>query len=440
MNAEIRFKDKRILEALEYIDEKYIDDVFDFLKEPDMMENENVKRSPFRHWKHYLGFVACLLVLALATPMFTYLPEIINSFAAGWGEVTDENGIPYTYPMFVDDLEEISPEEILAIEELFYKQNYDELYNDHYRSYLYNLELGKNITFNHESVSKLSQTYAERERHRFFNEMYYGSKRYYGKINDCVILASVGADTLYWIIDVAGYKFAFPSSSTIYVIKDNVIYDIKEAYDLGYLTNEQIGLLAERHEAYQKFAVEWEYEMNKKYYNSEDDSKNADSTNNFTDSDIINENEALYFQYTPELEHLTPAQIEEINNDYFEFYHRMTKKAYIESKAAVDESRREWAEYYVDTFSFIPKTKLGGVYYGVFGESVIVARMGNLTDEVEPTTVAGYSWHYPYATEVYVYTDGDFCNIYQAYEKGLLDNEDIKTIFERHCKWEEYIQ
>ena len=29
MNAEIRFKDKRILEALEYIDEKYIDDVFD---------------------------------------------------------------------------------------------------------------------------------------------------------------------------------------------------------------------------------------------------------------------------------------------------------------------------------------------------------------------------------------------------------------------------
>ena len=32
MNAEMRFKDKRILEALEYIDEKYIDDVFDFLK------------------------------------------------------------------------------------------------------------------------------------------------------------------------------------------------------------------------------------------------------------------------------------------------------------------------------------------------------------------------------------------------------------------------
>ena len=89
MNAEIRFKDKRILEALEYIDEKYIDDVFDFLKEPDMMANENVKRSPFRYWKHYLGFVACLLVLALAMPLFTHLPEIINSFAAGWGEGTE---------------------------------------------------------------------------------------------------------------------------------------------------------------------------------------------------------------------------------------------------------------------------------------------------------------------------------------------------------------
>ena len=271
MNAEMRFKDKRILEALEFIDEKYIDDVFDFLKEPVYSKGGQMKISPFKHWRHYLAAAACLLVLALAMLLFTHLPEIISSFAAGWGEVTDENGIPYTYPMFVDDLEEISPEEILAIEELFYKQNYDELYNDHYRSYLYNLELGKNITFNHESVSKLSQTYAERERHRFFNEMYYGSKRYYGKINDCVILASVGMDCLYWIIDVAGYKFAFPSSSTIYVIKDNVIYDIKEAYDLGYLTNEQIGILAERHEVYQKFAVEWEYEMNKKYYNSEEE-------------------------------------------------------------------------------------------------------------------------------------------------------------------------
>ena len=279
MNRAIIMKDRRLIEALDYIDDEYIASAALYKMRSYAESTRPLAQTPGqsvkKHWKHYLGFVACILVLALATPLFTHLPEIINSFAAGWGEgteeVTDKNGTPYTYPMFVDDLEEILPEEILAIEELFYKLNYDDLYSDLYRTYLYNLELGKDISFNVEAASKRATTAAERKRHRFFNEMYYGSKRYYGKINDCVILASVGMDTLYWIIDVAGYKFAFPSSSTIYVIKDNVIYDIKEAYDLGYLTNEQIGLLAERHEAYQKFAVEWEYEMNKKYYNSEEE-------------------------------------------------------------------------------------------------------------------------------------------------------------------------
>lgn len=88
MNAEIRFKDKRILEALEYIDEKYIDDVFDVLKEPDMTQSVQVKRSPFRHWKQYLALAACLILLAFATPIFGYVAEFIGSFAAGIGDHT----------------------------------------------------------------------------------------------------------------------------------------------------------------------------------------------------------------------------------------------------------------------------------------------------------------------------------------------------------------
>ncbi|MBR6577463.1 MAG: hypothetical protein IKK74_00805 [Clostridia bacterium] len=88
MNAEIRFKDKRILEALEYIDEKYIDDVFDVLKEPDMTQSVQVKRSPFRHWKQYLALAACLILLAFATTIFGYVAEFIGSFAAGIGDHT----------------------------------------------------------------------------------------------------------------------------------------------------------------------------------------------------------------------------------------------------------------------------------------------------------------------------------------------------------------
>ena len=177
MNAEMRFKDKRILEALEYIDEKYIDDVFDFLKEPDMMANENVKRSPFRYWKHYLGFVACILVLALATPMFTRLPEIINSFAAGWGEGTEESTnrlnettgsletvLPETnnviietekstdkttevkevldvYPVywhFIPELEEISIEEMISVQNAWEIYSCEELRDWYYNIYTKN--------------------------------------------------------------------------------------------------------------------------------------------------------------------------------------------------------------------------------------------------------------------------------------------------------------
>ncbi len=85
MNAEMRFKDKRILEALEYIDEKYIDDVFNVLKEPDISQTENKKLSPFTHWKQYLALAACLILLAFATPIFGYISEFIGSFQAGIG-------------------------------------------------------------------------------------------------------------------------------------------------------------------------------------------------------------------------------------------------------------------------------------------------------------------------------------------------------------------
>ena len=115
MNAEIRFKDKRLLEALEYIDEKYIDDVFDFLKEPAYSKGEQTKISLFKRWRHYLAAAACLLVLALAMPLFTHLPEIINSFAAGWGDGTETLEVPETtngmydeYILTEDDLAQLN--------------------------------------------------------------------------------------------------------------------------------------------------------------------------------------------------------------------------------------------------------------------------------------------------------------------------------------------
>ena len=90
MNRAIIMKDRRLIEALDYIDDEYIASAALYkmraYAESTRPLAQTAGQSVKKHWKHYLGFVACLLVLALATPLFTHLPEIINSFAAGWGE------------------------------------------------------------------------------------------------------------------------------------------------------------------------------------------------------------------------------------------------------------------------------------------------------------------------------------------------------------------
>ena len=83
MKSEVIFKDKRLLEALEYIDEKYIDDVFNIIKEPDSSNGGYTKTSPLRHWRQYLAAAACILLLAMAMPFVGYVANVIGSIAAG---------------------------------------------------------------------------------------------------------------------------------------------------------------------------------------------------------------------------------------------------------------------------------------------------------------------------------------------------------------------
>ena len=119
MNRVFTMKDRRLIEALDYIDDEYIASAA-LYKMRSYAEStrplaQTAGESLKKHWKHYLGFVACLLVLALAAPLFGYLPEIINSFAAGWGEGSETlkgdettNGMYDEYILTEDDLAQIN--------------------------------------------------------------------------------------------------------------------------------------------------------------------------------------------------------------------------------------------------------------------------------------------------------------------------------------------
>ena len=283
MNAGMRFKDKRILEALEYIDEKYIDDVFDFLKEPDMMANENVKRSPFRYWKHYLGFVACLLVLALATPLFTHLPEIINSFAAGWGEGTEEStdrfdetterprndssessnvdmnsqSVELTdnpdYLRFIPELEEIDNETMLNVKRAWAEFKRNGCFTSNYQNYLY-----QGYTDNEAKAlaEKDANRAAENAFPQFFDALYFYYYGYLGTINDSIVLASYsGAGQPINGLTIGGVDFGF--RARFYVYTDGKITSLEEAYENDLVSSEELILIKMRNEQYIESAYDY---------------------------------------------------------------------------------------------------------------------------------------------------------------------------------------
>lgn len=85
MSNERTFTDRRLLAALDYIDQKYIDDVFNIIKEPESAADpQNIsRRTPLKYWKQFVALAACLLLLSAAFPVLNYA---VQRFGAGiWG-------------------------------------------------------------------------------------------------------------------------------------------------------------------------------------------------------------------------------------------------------------------------------------------------------------------------------------------------------------------
>jgi len=235
MNAGIRFKDKRLLEALEYIDEKYIDDVFDFLKEPAYSKGEQTKISSFKRWRHYLAAAVCLLVLVLATPLFTHLPEIINSFAAGWGDGTETLEVPETTNGMYDEYI-LTEDDLAQINEAYLQNRIADLLEDGCEVSEEDIERMKNSKY-----SKYASTVEEAMRRNIEIDFYFG------KYDNCFIFhrpPSVHSWNINPIEYVLGeYKFAFHGG--VHVIYEYEWLRLSEAYERGLLSEESVAKLYE---------------------------------------------------------------------------------------------------------------------------------------------------------------------------------------------------
>ena len=317
------FTKKRLLDALEYIDDEYIASAarYKMKIKPHASEPpvQTVGGSLKKYWKQYLGLVACLLIVALASPLFILVAQNITSLLAGaWSgttdvinhtetpDITDEFTHPETpdtteyrtetendtdvntttelhesvltpnYLKFVPDLEPILEELMLEIRNAWSENRYEYWYDYHYKFY-------SAITTEEEAVAmaKRDADIAARDAlYDWFVLSIYNDRddsdthkyRYYGQVADYVVLVNYRTETYNYsdeIINkkIGGHTFYFERGGEIYLYKDGVFETMEEVYERGLISDEDVEAVADRHRAgYEACYKNWKNEEYSKYW------------------------------------------------------------------------------------------------------------------------------------------------------------------------------
>jgi len=72
-------------------------------------------------------------------------------------------------------------------------------------------------------------------------------------------------------------------------------------------------------------------------------------------------------------------------------------------------------------------------FYGDFGHCVVIYSRADIFC-MERIEVAGYLFVYGSAANIYVYADGVFCHLKEAYENGMLTQEQISLVHQQYAK------
>ena len=215
MSKESTITDRRLLAALDYIDQKYIDDVFSILKEPESAgEPEKMTRkTPLKHWRHLVALAACILLLSIASPLLSYIAQVISNFNAGAGSGTTE-----------------SLEDDQFFKQMLTEEEYDEM-NAAWKKFHGNEN--RNIV---KSLDEFTYYYPCQ-----------GFVCIYMKKDDLVVFTCHTPTDIYNEITVAVYLFKLPNSEEIWVYKDQNYYSLTKAYNIGILSTDDIRELSEIH-------------------------------------------------------------------------------------------------------------------------------------------------------------------------------------------------
>ena len=375
MNRVIMMKDRRLIEALDYIDDEYIASAALYkmraYAESARPLAQTAGQSVKKHWKHYLGFVACLLVLALATPLFTHLPEIINSFAsAGGTEDETTNGMYDEYILTEEDLAELNEAYFREITSDGYYSTLDEAQLDKYRA---------TIKF----ASTIEQAIYRPSERPVDNDDY--AHIYIGKYGECIAVAFPGS----------GLSMEFPST-IIKVCYNSEFYSLTTAQDNGYLTDSEAEMIRDFIDT---MFAEGRYD---KYILTEDD--------------LAQINEAyLQDRIADMLEDGCEVSEEDIE--------RMKNSKYSKYALTVDEAMQRIKE---DSF-----------YFGKFGDCFIFKIGPGERPSFNPMTYILGEYKITIQGFIRVVYNYEWIHLSEAYERGLLSDKDVAKLYEVYCKYYE---
>lgn len=231
------FKDLRLIEAFDYIDPKYIAEVGESLKLRSVAEPQSAtytKPSPFKYWKQYAALVACVLLLSMAFPVFGYVIEVINSFAAaGTTEGTNDETTNDMYDEYI-----LTAADLAELNEAEFKYLYEEYpagwFSDEELQELKNSKYGK---------------FAETVEAAMSRSTHQNSTFYFGKYGDSIVIAHNGMLDMGYPEYEFGYRFYYRNTMML-VCHDSTYYYMSQACEMGLLTESDVKML---HDTYLEY-------------------------------------------------------------------------------------------------------------------------------------------------------------------------------------------
>ena len=244
MNNDAYLKKRQALEALDYIDDDIISGVLGKIKSDcaTVADTTRTWRTPLKYWKQFAALAACLILLSVASPLVSYVAEVISNLGAGAGSGTTGE----TLDILESDLTEpIETEQSFTTEII---ETERPAVTDPIYQYVVTREEFDEMTEAWKIFRNSEKAYIVKD-YNWFAYWYpcQGFACIYKKDADTVVFCEHDAVGWYGEMTVAGYLFKLPSMEKIWVYKDKNFYSLSQAYNDGILDEEDIKELSEIH-------------------------------------------------------------------------------------------------------------------------------------------------------------------------------------------------